>query len=122
MNMGIEMSRLPIQGVYLDSRMPEGNGTFEFTIDCGSVYFGAVYDDDGDLMFIDQYFYSDTFSQENMTEAINHAELLTVEDRDYPVKGYMLSKDENGDEWLRFHAVVSQKISPDYFQQKYIGD
>lgn len=120
--MGIEMSRLPVKAVYLDSRMPDENGTYEFTIDCGAVYFGAVYDDQGDLMFVDQYFYSDDCSHDGLTEAVSHEEMLTVEDRDYPVKAYLLNKDMEGNEWLRFHAVVSEAINPDYFHQKYIGE
>lgn len=120
--MAIEMSRLPIKSIYLDSRMPDEDGTYEFTIDCGAVYFGAVYDDQGDLMFIDQYFYTDDFSQDNLTEAISQAELLTVENRDYPVKAYLLNKNVDGNEWHRFHAIVTDSINPDYFHQKYIGD
>jgi len=120
--MGMAMSRMPVKAVYLDSHMPDENGNYEFTIDCGAVCFGAVYDDQGDLMFIDQYFYTEHFSQDNLSEAISHAELLTVEDRDYPVKAYLLNKNVAGNEWHRFHAIVSDAINPDYFHQKYIGD
>ncbi|MCX7781398.1 MAG: hypothetical protein N2491_10945 [Negativicutes bacterium] len=120
--MSIAMSRIPVKAVYLDSRLTDENGTYEFTVDCGSVYFGAVYDQEGELMFVDQYFYSDTFSPDKLTEAISHAELLNVEMRDYPVKAYLLAKNINGNEWVRFHAVVSQNIDPDYFHQKYIGE
>lgn len=120
--MSIQMSRLTVNRVLFDSRSPNDNGTYEFTIDCGSVYFGAVYDGDGSLLTVDQYFYSATFSHDDLDEVIAGHDLLAVDDRDYPAKTYLLSKDIGGNEWLRFHAVVPSDIDPDYYHHKYIVD
>ncbi len=119
--MSMKMSRVPVSGVFLDSRAPAVTGEYEFTVDCGAVYFGAVYDDDGSLLSVDQYFYSEDFSRDDMEEALDTDELMFVDDRDFPVKTYLLSKEESGSEWLRFHAVVPDGIDPGYFRQKYIG-
>lgn len=117
-----QMSQLPIKRVFLDSDVVNEDGLFEFTVDCGAVYFGAVYDGDGQLTTVDQYFYTDTYSREDLESAAKNIQLLTVDDRDYQAKTYLITKVENGQEWLRFHAVVPQKINPDYFYQKYIGE
>lgn len=120
--MAMRMSPVPVEGVFLDIRTPDTQGEYEFTVDCGAVYFGAVYDGDGDLLAVDQYFYTEAFSRDDMEETLEIDELLSVDNRDFPVKTYLLSKEEQGKEWLRFHAVVPDQISPDYFYQKYIGD
>ncbi|MDF2928916.1 MAG: hypothetical protein K0Q75_1154 [Anaerospora sp.] len=49
-------------------------------------------------------------------------ELLSVDCRDFPAKAYLLTKEEQGNEWLRFHAIVPDEIDPDYFYQKYLGE
>ena len=120
--MPIKMSQVPVERVFLDIRTPETTGAYEFTIDCGAVYFGAVYGDDGTLLAVDQYFYTESFSRDDMEDVLSTDQLMFVDDQDFPVKTYLLTKPENGGEWLRFHAVVPEEINPDYFQQKYIGD
>ncbi len=120
--MTMKMSRVPVDRVFLDRRGPAVTGECEFTVDCGSVYFGAVYGEDGSLLMVDQYFYSESFSRDDMEEAIAGDDLIYVDDRDFPVKTFLLSKKEGGDEWLRFHAVVPDGIDPGYFRQKYIGE
>jgi hypothetical protein len=120
--MAMKMSQVPVERIYLDLRTPDVTGQYEFTIDCGAVYFGAVYDDDGTLIAVDQYFYTENFSRDDMEDAIDTNELLFIDNRDYPVKSYLLTKEEGGNEWLRFHAVVPEEINADYFHQKYIGD
>lgn len=120
--MGIVMNHMPVKNIFLDRRLEETDGSYEFTIDCGSVYFGAVYDQAGDLLFIDQYFYSDDYSREDLSDAIIHKDLLSVEQSDFPVKAYLLTRSWGEQEWLHFHAVVSQNINPNYFETKYIGD
>ena len=119
--MGMKMSRVPVERVFLDSRTPDTTGEYEFTIDCGAVYFGAVYSGEGSLQFVDQYFYTESFSREDMEEAADVTDLMFVDDRDYPVKTYLLTKEDDGNEWLRFHAVVPVVIDPEYFRQKYNG-
>lgn len=118
----MRMSPVLVDGVFMDREGPAEIGRYEFTVDCGAVYFGAVYNDDGTLMAVDQYFYSDTFSRDDLEEADEAEELLSVDERDFPVKAYLLTREENGEEWLRFHAVVPATIDPTYFQQKYVGE
>ena len=120
--MTMRMSQLEVERVFLDSRTPEMVSGYEFTVDCGAVYFGAVYDDDGSLLAIDQYFYSKALSRDDVEDALITEDLLLVDDRDFPAKTYLLTKGEGGNEWLRFHAVVPEAIDPAYFQQKYIGE
>lgn len=120
--MPIQMSRVQVDQVFLDKHMPEMSGSYEFTIDCGAVYFGAVYGDDGTLRAIDQYFYTDSFSRDDVAEATVVDDLLSIDERDFPVKTYLLTKTEDGREWLRFHAVVPDEINPVYFHQKYLGE
>jgi hypothetical protein len=57
-----------------------------------------------------------------MQQAIGDKQLLSVDNRDYPVKSYLLTKNEHGTEWLRFHAIIPQSVNPDYFYQKYVGE
>ncbi|SDF48515.1 hypothetical protein [Sporolituus thermophilus] len=120
--MTIKMTRIPVKRILFDSRTPDDNNTFEFTIDCGAVYFGAVYDGDGSLLTIDQYFYTDNFSRDDLDSVVVDDQLLAVDDRDFPTKTYLLTKGIAGNEWLRFHAVVPDEIDPDYFYQKYVGE
>jgi hypothetical protein len=119
--MPIKMDQVPVDRIFLDIRTPMDNGSYEFTIDCGAVYFGAEYDDDGTLIAVDQYFYTDAFSRDDMEDSADNDALLSVDDRDFPLKVYLLTKQESGTEWLRFHAVVPEEINPDYFYQKYLG-
>lgn len=118
----MRMSPVMVDGVFMGREAPAEIGRYEFTVDCGSVYFGAVYNDDGTLMAVDQYFYSDTFSRDDLEEASEEEELLSVDERDFPVKAYLLTRQDRGNEWLRFHAVVPAAIDPDYFQRKYVGE
>lgn len=120
--MPMKMSQVPVERIFLDVRTPEATGSYEFTVDCGAVYFGAVYDDDGTLIAIDQYFYTENFSRDDVEDAVDGEEMLFIDNRDFPVKTYLITKAENGTEWLRFHAVVPDEINPDYFYQKYIGE
>jgi len=120
--MPVKMSRVPVDGIFLDAHDPDSNGSYEFTIDCGALYFGAIYDADGSLTAIDQYFYTDRQSHDELEDAIDGQDLLYIDERDYPVKTYLLTKEEGGQEWLRFHAVVPEEINPDYFYQKYVGE
>lgn len=120
--MTTKMSQVPVNRVFLDIRTPDVADRYEFTIDCGAVYFGAVYDDEGSLMFVDQYFFTEDFSRDDMEDGIDTKDLLYVDNRDYPTKTYMLTKEEQGNEWLRFHAVVPEEINPDYFYSKYMGE
>lgn len=118
----MQMSSMSVQKVLFDGRSPDKINQYEFTIDCGAVYFGAVYDGDGKLMTIDQYFYTPETSRDDLDEAVAESDLLTVDSRDFPVKTWLLTKVLKGDEWLRFHAVVPDEIDPDYFYQKYLGE
>lgn len=120
--MSIKMSQLPVKRIFFDSSSPVEEGTFEFTIDCGAVYFGAVYDNDGTLLTIDQYFFTDTFSRDDLDDAVQEQELLFVDDSDFTAKTYLLTKQMEGSEWARFHAVVPEEINPDYFHEKYLGE
>lgn len=118
----MKMSPMEVQRVFFDECSPDRIQQYEFTIDCGAVYFGAVYDSDGTLVSIDQYFYSQEVSRDDLDEAIGEAELLSVDSRDFPVKAWLLTKEDRGVEWLRFHAVVPDEIDPDYFYSKYLGE
>jgi len=118
----MQMNQLPVKRVLLDSRVANEDGTYEFTVDCGVVYFGAVYDNDGNLITVDQYFYTESCSRNDLENSVDNNELLSVDNRDYWAKTYLLTKQEGDNEWLRFHAVVPQEIDPDYFHQKYIGE
>ena len=120
--MTIQMSRLPVKKIGIDGSTLSEDGNYEFTVDCGAVYFGAVYDNDGQLKAVDQYFYSDRFSHDDLEGAMDAQQLLTVDDRDFTVKAYLLSKTINNKEWLRFHAVVPCAINPDYFYNKFVGE
>jgi hypothetical protein len=117
------MDQLPIKRLLLDSHIACEEGLYEFTIDCGAIYFGAVYNSDGDLTNVAQYFYTEACSRDDMQQSIGDKQLLSVDNRDYPVKSYLLTKnDADGTEWLRFHTIVPQSVDPDYFYQKYVGE
>lgn len=120
--MRISMSPVAVNKVFLDRGAPDAIGRFEFTVDCGAVYFGAVYNDDGTLMAVDQYFFTDDFSRDDLGGAEDEDEMLSVDERDFPVKTYLLTRQVRGSEWLRFHAVVPADIDSAYFGQKYIGE
>jgi hypothetical protein len=120
--MSIHMSQLPVKRVCIEGQTLAAGSTYEFTVDCGAVYFGAVYDNEGQLQSVDQYFYTDRFSRDDVEGAIKDDQLLTVDDRDFPTKTYLLSKDVSGKDWLRFHAIVPCSINPDYFYNKFIGE
>jgi len=118
----MRMSPVPVEGVFMDSRALRASGEHEFTIDCGAVYFGAVYTPDGTLMFVDQYFFSEGFSRGDMAAAQAAADLLAVDGADFPARTFLLTKEEGGSEWLRFHAVVPERIDPAYFRARYGGE
>lgn len=120
--MSIHMSQLPVKKVYIDGKTLSEDGAYEFTVDCGAVYFGAAYDNEGKLISVDQYFYTDRFSRDDIEGAMKDDHLLTVDERDFPSKTYLLSKSFSGKEWLRFHAVVPCAINPDYFYNKFMGE
>lgn len=117
----MRMSKVPVERVYI-GRIPFAGNNYEFTVDCGAVYFDVVYDEEGTLLQIKQYFYSEADAEEEIEETVEQDELLSVDCRDYPAKAYLLTKEENGNEWLRFHAIVPDEIDPDYFYQKYLGE
>ena len=116
----MRMSRVPVERVYI-GRLPLSGNNYEFTVDCGAVYFDAVYDRAGALLQINQYFYSEADAEEEMEAAGEQEELFSVDYRDFPAKAYLLTKEEKGNEWLRFHAIVPEEIDPEYFYQKYLG-
>lgn len=116
------MSRLQVDDIFLDSRMLAENGTYEFIVDCDAVYFGAVYDGNGNLIAIDQYFFTKDWSRDALADANDALELLNIDFGEFPVDPYLLTKERNGKEWLRFHAVVPKRIDTEYFYEKYIGD
>lgn len=120
--MAMKMGQLPVKKVLLNSKTVSDEGEYEFIIDCESVYFNALYDNDGTLQDVDQYFYTDKLSYEDLDRATAEHELLSVDTNDFPVKSYMLAKQEHGNEWMRFHAVVPKNVNPDYFHQKYLGE
>lgn len=74
------------------------------------------------MQFIDQYFYTPSRSHDDMERESMLKALLQVESDDFPVKAYLLAKEEAGKEWIRFHAIVPQAVNGDYFFQKYIGE
>lgn len=112
---------VPIHKILLNTFTPDDNN-FEFTIDCGAVYFGAVYDKKGGLQHIDQYFYTENASRWDLASAIAHGEEILVDEEDYPVEAYLITKQEGGEEWLRFHAVVPDRLDTEYFAQKYLNE
>lgn len=114
----MKMSQISINKIYMDKYAPE-QGSYEFTLDCGAVYFDAFYDGEGNLAAIDQYFFTEEYSRDDLDES---DELINIDDHDFPAKTYLLTQEVDGNEWLRFHAVVKQEINPDYFFGKYIGD
>ncbi|MBP2653494.1 MAG: hypothetical protein H6Q73_1063 [Firmicutes bacterium] len=118
----MRMSTIPIDRTFLDIRTPEVNSNFEFTVDCGAVYFGVVYDGEGMLRNVDQYFYTEDFSRDDMEDALDTNDLMFVDTNDFPCKAYLLTKEAVEGDWVRFHAVVPNQIDPDYYYQKYIGD
>ncbi|SDE61301.1 hypothetical protein [Sporomusa acidovorans] len=120
--MSIHMSQIPVKKVCIDGHALTENGTYEFTVDCGAVFFGAIYNSEGSLQSVDQFFYTDRFSRDDVEGAIKNDQLFSVDDRDFPIKAYLLSKTISGREWLRFHAVVPCAVNPDYFYNKFIGD
>jgi len=117
----MRMSKVPVERVFFDGPMPVAGDNYEFTIDCGAVYFGVLYDAEGALLQVKQYFYSEAETEDDMEQTVLEDELLSVDCRDYPAKAYLLTKEEKGKEWLRFHAIVPDEIDPDYFYQKYLG-
>jgi hypothetical protein len=121
-NMAMKMGQIPVKKILLNSQAVSNEGEFEFIIDCESVYFNALYDNDGNLQYVDQYFYTENHSYDAMERAAAEHELLSVDNNDFPVKSYLLAKQEQGNEWMRFHAVVPKVVSPDYFHQKYLGE
>lgn len=118
----IQMSQLPVKRVYIDGRNLSEEGTYEFTVDCDAVYFGAVYDNEGNLQSVNQYFYTERFSREDVEGALKDDQLFMVDGHDFPTRAYLLSKNIAGKDWLRFHAVVPCAVNPDYFYSKFIGD
>jgi len=120
--MVMKMGQIPVQKIFINSQTASEEGEFEFVVDCESVYFNALYDNDGKLQCVDQYFYTPGRSHDDIDSAIEDEELLSVDNTDFPVKSYLLAKQEQGNEWLRFHAVVPKEVDPDYFYQKYLGE
>lgn len=111
---------IPVDHISLNIHTP-GDNNFEFTIDCGAVYFGAVYDHHGRLAHIDQYFFTDKASRWDLASAVAHGDETIIDEQDYPVTAYLITKNENGEEWLRFHAIVPDIIDTTYFARKYIN-
>jgi len=111
---------IPTEQILLNANTP-GDNTFEFTIDCGAVYFGAVYDKNGRLQHIDQYFYTKNASRDDLSSAIALGEEVIVDEDDFPVKAYLLTREDKGEEWLRFHAIAPDQIDTSYFAQKYLN-
>jgi len=120
--MPMKMGQLPVKKILLNSQTATVQGEYEFIIDCESIYYNALYNNEGNLQGIDQYFYTEKLSYEDLDDATEEQELLNVDENDFPVKSYMLAKQEQGKEWLRFHAVVPKVVDPGYFYQKYLGD
>ena len=116
----MKMGQLPVKKVLLHSEAANAEGECEFIIDCEAVYFNAMYDNSGKLQCVDQYFYTENHSHEDIESATAEQELLSVDQHDFPVKSYLLAKNEQGDEWLRFHAVVPKTIDHEYFHHKYL--
>lgn len=120
--MAIKMGRLPVKKVFFNSKVASDEGEYEFVIDCDSIYFDVGYDNDGNLQFVDQYFYTEHNTHADINCAAEEEALLSVDEYDFPVKSYLLAKQEGGNEWLRFHAVVPKTVDPGYFHQKYLGE
>lgn len=118
--MTVKMGELPIKKVLLNSQTANHEGECEFIIDCEAVYFNAIYDNGGQLQCVDQYFYTENHSHDDIESAAAEQELLSVDQEDFPAKSYLLAKQEQGEEWLRFHAVVPKMINHEYFHQKYL--
>lgn len=116
----MKMGQLPVRKVLLHSETANSEGECEFIIDCEAVYFNAIYDNGGKLQCVDQYFYTENHSHDDIESATAEEELLSVDQHDFPVKSYLLAKQEQGDEWLRFHAVVPKTIDHEYFHHKYL--
>jgi hypothetical protein len=114
-----QSTMIPVDKISLNAHTP-GDNDFAFTIDCGAVYFGAIYDNTGHLQYIDQYFYTENSSRWDLASAVAHGEEIIVDEDDFPVETYLLTKQERGEEWLRFHAVVPDNIDTSYFAQKYL--
>jgi len=112
---------IPVDHISLNTHTP-GSNNFEFTIDCGAVYFGAVYDNDGRLAHIDQYFFTDNASRWDLASAVSHGDEVVIDEQDFPVSTHLITKKENGEEWLRFHAIVPDIIDTAYFARKYINE
>ena len=120
--MAMKMGRIPVRRVFFNSQVASDEGEFEFVIDCESIYFDVAYDNAGNLQSLEQYFFTSRNSHADIDEAVEGHNLLSVDDSDFPVKSYLLAKQEEGNEWLRFHAVVPKTVDPDYFHQKYLGE
>lgn len=120
--MATKMGQIPVKKIFLNSQTISDEGEYEFIIDCESIYFNALYDNDGNLQCVDQYFYTDKLPYDDVESATDSQELLSVDHNDFPVKSYLLAKQEQGNEWMRFHAVVPKVVNPDYFYQKYLGE
>jgi hypothetical protein len=117
-----QTTSVPINKILLNTHTP-GENNFEFTVDCGAVYFGAVYDKVGHLQHIDQYFYTEATSRWDLASAISHGDEIIVDDQDFPAETYLVTKEgEDGEEWLRFHAIVPDIIDTNYFAQKYLNE
>ena len=118
----VQMAQIPVKKVYLNAQSQQQIGIYEFDIDCGAVYFEALYDKDGTLKTVDQYFYAERSLPDSLERVTGDDALLAVDTKDYASKTYMLTKFDGKNEWLRFHAVVPREINPEYFRNKYIGN
>lgn len=116
----MHMSVMPVARIFLDSTTPQGEHRYEFTIDCGAIYFGAMYDAAGRLAAINQFFYTARTSRDDLDSAAGYNQLIAVDRDDFPAKAYMLTREIQAREWLRFHAVVPRTIDPDYWRHKYL--
>lgn len=116
----MHMSVLPIARIFLDSTTPQTAEHYEFTLDCGAVYFGAMYDTNGQLAAINQYFYTENTSRDDLNSAMGYNQLISVDKQDFPAKAYLLRRQIKAREWLHFHAVVPQTIDPEYWRRKYL--
>jgi hypothetical protein len=117
--MRMKMSRVPVDRVFLDRRGPTVTGECEFTVDCGSVYFGAVYAGDGNLLTVDQYFYSEEFS--HTTWRRRSPRVLISWTTGISGEDVLLRRGGR-----RGVAAVprggAEGVDPDYYRQKYIGE
>lgn len=119
--MAIKMGNLPVKKVLLNSKAAD-EGECQFIVDCDSVYFDVEYDKHGNLQSVDSYFYAEHNFPGSLCTAEERERMLNVDDNDFPVKSFLLAKREQGNEWVRFHAVVPKIIDPGYFHQKYLGE